>query len=239
MSLAFSGYSDRTSPLGLPCECRIDNGATGMTSMRMVSTLRLIFASQTTVSQPARLQRVYSLGPFLEVDHTSRISVIKLYPDSVTCQLRPTKLRKSLGPMRVTNQDQCPRISTKPRPSRGYTSSPSGKACNLNGDNTTAAMTIRECPSLESPEIELPCKSNTDTDPSNSSTQRRVTHAYQWCTHPSSRLSISTRSNVDHPGWRLRLVPRPKAGHRLYPGHSDRPTQSATFIAGLCPGYAL
>ncbi|PYH29260.1 uncharacterized protein BO87DRAFT_194566 [Aspergillus neoniger CBS 115656] len=102
--------------------------------------------------------------------------------------------------MRVTNQDQCPRISRKPRPSRGYTSSPSGKACRLNGDNATAAMTIRECPNLESPEIELPCKSNTDTDPLNSSTQRRVTHAYQWCTHPSSRLSISTLSNVDHLG---------------------------------------
>lgn len=37
-SLAFSGYSNRTSPLGLPCERPTDNGAT---SMRMVSTLRL------------------------------------------------------------------------------------------------------------------------------------------------------------------------------------------------------
>lgn len=106
-----------------------------------------------------------------------------------------------MAPIDVTNQDQYLLDIEKASPTipwlyRIFT----GKACSLNGDNATAAMTIRECPSLGSPEIELPCKSDTDTVSLNSSTQRRVTHAYQWCTHPSSRLSISTLSNVDPPG---------------------------------------
>ncbi|RAK90072.1 hypothetical protein BO79DRAFT_253488 [Aspergillus costaricaensis CBS 115574] len=122
------------------------------------------------------------------------------------------------------------RLSYLPAPTYQIAQELGTYACNkpgpiLNGDNATAVMTIRECPSLESPEIELPCKSNTDTEfLTLEHAEASYTDRIRGAHIPAPDSASVPAPTLTIPGWRLRPVPRPKAGHRLYPGHSDRPT---------------